>query len=96
MSLRWQIWISEKGASDTLASVDSVASQPHLLADDAQLLCTFEAATYEEARAIWKLRRGLGGLTPQELGVPEDCSRCGAVVWSEGSRACWRCQETAS
>jgi hypothetical protein len=60
-----------------------------LIPDDAELLWEIEAATLEEARAIYHLRMGFEPYVP--MGEWEPCPKCGAVFYPEGSGQCWRC-----
>ena len=52
-------------------------------------LWTFEAATYEEAMAIYHLRCGYQPYLPNGRASP--CPRCGALLYAQGSAQCWRC-----
>lgn len=54
-----------------------------------KLLYEFEAATGEEASAIHNLRMGFGAYTPN--GEPEECPKCCAWFYPQGSGQCWRC-----
>lgn len=60
-----------------------------LLKDSAELLWQIEAATLEEALAIYHLRMGFEPYVPQ--GECQSCPKCTAVFYPEGSGQCWRC-----
>lgn len=52
------------------------------------LLYSIDAATWEEAQAVHHLRQGF---KPYQPGPASECPTCQAVVYDEGSGACWRC-----
>lgn len=78
----------ESCSCSTKAGVDDLRRRG-LLGGKAQLLYSFEAATYEEAQALHNLRMGWGPYRP--LGEPAPCPSCGAFYYPEGSGECWRC-----
>ena len=51
-------------------------------------LYEFEAATWEEACAIYHLRQGFEPYKPD--GEPAECPVCKAMYYPEGSGVCWR------
>ena len=53
-------------------------------------LWTIDAATYEEAMAIYNLRCGHEPYLPSGQASP--CPRCGALIYARGSGQCWRCE----
>lgn len=59
-----------------------------LFPDCEQLFWRIEAATWEEAMAIFHLRRGWESYKP---GRAEPCPDCGALYYPEGSGQCWQC-----
>ena len=54
-----------------------------------ELIFTIQAATWEEAMAIYNIRLGHDPYRP--IGKPEKCPKCGAVFYPKGSGECWRC-----
>lgn len=54
-----------------------------------QLFWRIEAATWEEAMAIYHLRQGWEPYRPE--GKAEPCPDCGALNYPEGSGQCWQC-----
>lgn len=60
-----------------------------LLGRSAEHLYTIEANTWEEAMAVHHLRMGFEPYRPQ--GEPLSCTKCGALVYAQGSSQCWRC-----
>jgi len=48
-----------------------------------------EAGSFEEAMAIYNIRRGFGPYQPS--GEPAPCPECGALHYPEGSAQCWNC-----
>jgi len=54
-----------------------------------ELLCVIEAASGEEASAIFNLRMGFGAYHP--MGESQECPRCGAWFYPSGSGQCWSC-----
>lgn len=63
--------------------------QKGLLPSDAELLWEIEAATCEEASAIYHLRMGFEPYVPQ--GEWQPCPKCEAVYYPEGYGECWKC-----
>ncbi len=61
--------------------------------DHRTLLYSFEAATWEEACAIYHLRQGWEPYRPE--GPVEECPKCSAKFYPKGSGQCWRCEEQA-
>jgi len=59
------------------------------LTASAEFLWEIEAATLEEANAIYHLRMGFEPFIPN--GNPEQCPNCAAWFYPEGSGECWRC-----
>jgi hypothetical protein len=59
------------------------------LSDDATLLYTIVAATWEEAQAIHHLRQGWAPYVP--MGEASACPACDAHYYPLGSGRCWRC-----
>lgn len=55
---------------------------------DPTLLYTIDAPTWEEACVVHHLRQGF---EPYKAGKPGECPVCQAVIYPEGSGACWRC-----
>jgi hypothetical protein len=81
----WQIWLSGDGGE--LAQRADIDSRPPHLHPEGELFCSFEAATPEEAEAIYSLRMGwANGLGERSL-----CEACGAFIYPERSGVCWRC-----
>lgn len=58
----------------------------NVIYDNLKLFYTFEAATWEEAGAIYSLREGLG--YPNEKLETQNCE-CGEFVYKSGE--CWNC-----
>lgn len=52
-------------------------------------LYSFEAATWEEAMAIYALRQGWSPYKPAGEATP--CPACGATYYPKGSGECWQC-----
>lgn len=57
--------------------------------DCEKLFWRIEAATWEEAMAIYHLRQGWEPYQPQ--GQAEPCTDCGAMHYPDGSGQCWNC-----
>ena len=58
-----------------------------------ELLYRFEAASNDEAMAIFSLRCGH---QPYQPGPPAPCHKCGSVIYPESFGDCWRCGEAKS
>jgi hypothetical protein len=52
-------------------------------------LYTFEAASSEEAMAIYYMRQGWAPYKPEGEATP--CPICGAMFYPKGSGECWSC-----
>jgi hypothetical protein len=82
------VWQSGEGDEHTLAP----GKAPPVFGDGStqsgcnRQLFQIEAATWEEAMAIYHLRMGWKPYAP---GGQSKCESCGAVVFGSGS--CWRC-----
>lgn len=91
----YEAWEDDDGAMVATAATcaDHRARGP--LVASARLLFAFEAATDEEAMAIFNLR--MGWQPYRSIGEPGPCPACGATIYPQGSRQCWRCapDETA-
>jgi len=87
----YEAWEDPDDNSILLATPDEVADHraKTLLGPNAELLYRFEAATWEEAKAIHALRMGWEPYRP--MGTPAACPRCGATYYPDGSAECWRC-----
>lgn len=84
----YEAWNTEDGAVLFPSTErDAYLRNPAIRALDR--LFELEAATYEEALAVFNLRMGFGPYTPG--GEPEPCPRCGAWFYPGGSGECWRC-----
>jgi hypothetical protein len=59
------------------------------LLDTTEFLFVVEAATHEEAAAIYNLRMGFGPYTP--MGEPANCPHCDSWYYPQGSGECWQC-----
>jgi hypothetical protein len=59
--------------------------------DCEQLFWRIEAATWEEAMAIYHLRQGWEPYNPGVKAMP--CPKCGSLFYPEGSGQCWKCEK---
>jgi hypothetical protein len=91
MMATYEAWRDPADGSISLATPEQVAAERArgLLSAAAELLYRFDAATWEEAKAIHALRMGWEPYRP--LGPPAPCPRCGAAYCPQGSAQCWRC-----
>lgn len=91
MKQTYEIWQSSDGCEATLTTVEGIEqlrSKGSL--EKFKLVCRFEAATYEEARAILNLRMGYGPYDPGSN--PSPCPKgCGMMYYPEGSGECPIC-----
>jgi hypothetical protein len=76
------IWVLVAGQEEELGTQNMHAA-------DAVLLWEIDAHTYEEMMAIHSLRCGFGPYNP--MGEPENCPKCTAYFYPQGSGDCWRC-----
>jgi hypothetical protein len=88
--LRFEVW--EESDSDTMVSAEQARAMKAdgSMERDAGMIHVIEAATPEEARAIWNLRRGYAPYLP--AGESQPCPRgCGSHYYPESSGACPYC-----
>ncbi len=82
-------------AGESEPSCFSVGKQPPRLGNGEFLwdcdvaLWRVEAATLEEAMAVYHLRCGRGPYKP--VGEAAPCPACGVLHYAEGSGQCWNC-----
>lgn len=88
MLTEYEAWETEDGAV-MFPSVQLNSMHTNSAVRLTRHLYTFEAATGEEAAAIYSLRMGFGPHTP--VGSPQPCPKCGAWFYPQGSGECWRC-----
>ena len=90
MMKKYQAWKTEDG--EVFASMDTHSVEELKEVYKAtEFLFEFEAATGEEAAAIYNLRMGYGAHEPR--GEPENCPNCGSWFYPQGSGECWKCGE---
>ena len=87
----FEAWTDPADNSITLGAPEEIRRQIEtgILSAQARKLFAFEAASHEEAMAIFSVRVGYGPYTP--VGEPAPCPECGAQYWPEGSAECWQC-----
>ena len=71
------------------AGREDALRQQKMFAEDNFLLWEIDAHTYEEMMSIHNLRCGFGPYIP--MGEPENCPKCSAYFYPQGSGDCWRC-----
>ena len=85
---KYQAWKTEDGA--VFVSMDTTSEkQLQEIHGATEFLFEIEAATGEEAAAIYNLRMGFGVYEP--MGEPESCPKCGSWFYPQGSGECWKC-----
>jgi hypothetical protein len=92
MPLRtYEVWQTEDRTQITLAPAEDIPGMKEkgLLGEDAELLWSFDASSWEEASAVHHLRMGWEPYQPE--GESEECPQCHAWYWPENSGECWRC-----
>lgn len=92
----YEIWQDPRDGSFTVATVEGIADhrQKGLLTAEARCLQHFEAASWEEAMAIYHLRMGFEPYQPN--GDAEPCpNNCGAHYYPKGSGECPNCGDIA-
>ncbi len=62
-----------------------------LMPDCDEMIFSIQAATWEEAMAIYNLRLGFDPYRPN--GSSGNCPKCNAICYPEGSGECWKCDE---
>ena len=85
---RYGAWEAPEKGTFTMMEIGDHAGMKLIAGHD--LLFEFEAATSEEASAIYTLRMGWGAYRP--MGEAAPCPDCGAWYYPEGSGECWRCE----
>lgn len=88
----YEAWSQDEGKDITFTLVENILDlrQRGLLSVDAKFLFRIEAATFEEALAVYHLR--IGRLPFQPPGKPAKCPKgCGAYFYPEGSGDCPNC-----
>ena len=87
---QFEIWEESDGDAMVHAGQVEAMKAEGTMERDAKLVHVIEAATLEEARAIWNLRRGYGPYYPQ--GESEPCPKgCGSHYYPESSGQCPYC-----
>lgn len=88
MMKKYQAWKTEEG--EVFASMDTHSVEELKEVYNAtEFLFEIEAATGEEAAAIYNLRMNFGAHEP--MGEPENCPNCGSWFYPQGSGECWKC-----
>ncbi len=89
MKIKYEAWQDEK--STTFADEENITQLrgKGLFSGEPKLLHTIMADTPEEASAVHHIKMGWEPYIPQ--GKPENCPKCGAIYYPEGSGECPNC-----
>ena len=88
----YEVWEDTDSSMLATKSVVMQSKEKGLLSESAKFLFKFEAATPEEANAIFHLRMGFEPYKP--IGEPKVCPNCcGSHYFPEGSSVCPICGE---
>jgi hypothetical protein len=87
----YECWHDPADSGITLTTKQNVAQHRTngQLSEEATLLYTIVAATWEEAQAIHHLRQGWAPY--MTMGEASTCPECAAHYYPMGSGTCWRC-----
>ena len=80
---------SESCMMVTVAGKEDKLRQQHMFAADNVLLWKIDVHTFEEMMAIHNLRCGFEPYNP--MSEPENCPRCAAYYYPQGTDDCLRC-----
>jgi hypothetical protein len=91
MKRTYEAWQDGDGLAVAFAPRDGIQElrDKNLLPEDATLLFSVDADSFEEALAIYHLRMGWEPFRPEGKSSP--CPKCGAQVYASGSGECWKC-----
>jgi hypothetical protein len=86
---KYQAWRTEDGVVFFRVENRTEDELALLLSNATEFLFEIEAATGEEASAIYSLRMGFGPYNP--MGEPDNCPNCNSWYYPQGSGECWQC-----
>lgn len=90
MKYQYEVWADSESETMVGAGLVSELKEKGYIGEDAKLVHVIEAATAEEAGAIYHLRMGFDPYTP--TGKPQLCPQgCGSYFYPEGSGQCPYC-----